>query len=425
MPYEKSRTDPGNIFDEDYYAANGYPYEAWAELQRDCPVYRHEDGIHLPFWAFTRHKDIMMVGKDSENFSNADGVTILKLAQSQTRSSSIGFPLLLEMDPPKHFQYRMVVRDRFIPSAMRALERHIVNKCAEIADGVAASRISLAADNGNVDFVMEVAAKLPLDVILELLGVPVSDRDQMFIWSNAIIGSNDPEYGDATRPGASIDKAKREIFDFFSKHIADRRARPGDDLVSLLVSSRIHGEPMNDLEILGFCFILALAGNETTRNATSGAMLTLMENPEQMRELQTDADLMIPAVEELLRWVAPIIYMARTAVKDVEIHATKISAGEKVVMFYPAANRDQAVFVNPSILDFRRKPNKHVTFGYGRHVCLGNELARIELRAILKTILARFPSIKQAGPVERLRSNFVGGIKHLPVNFGDAAIRAR
>lgn len=413
--------DPRNILDEDFYAAHGYPHEAWAKLRRFEPVYRHEDDAHEPFWALTRHADIMAVGRDSRNFINAKGITILKRQQQAAGIQGVGFPILLEMDPPKHGKYRMVVRDRFIPSAMRALEQHIVARCREISAEVVANRMASLVSKGPVDFVTEVAAKLPLDVILEMLGVPGSDRDQMFIWSNAVIGSADPEYGDKGAPIAVVEKARTEIFAYFARHIADRRTRPGTDLVSLLVDARIDGEPLNDLEILGFCFILALAGNETTRNATSGAMLALMENPAAMAQLRTRPDLMVSGVEELLRWVAPIVYMARTATHDTEIGGKLIRAGDKVAMFYPAANRDEAAFADPGVLNLERSSNNHVTFGFGRHICLGNELARIELRAILGEILGRFPDITQAAPVERLRSNFVGGIKHLPVDFGEPA----
>lgn len=422
MPDSLTVDDPRNMFNEDFYAAHGYPYEAWAKLRRNEPVYRHEDDAHEPFWALTRHADVMAVGRDSKHFINAKGITVLKRQQLAAGVQGVGFPMLLEMDPPKHGKYRMVVRDRFIPSAMRALEQHIVERCREISAEVVTNRIVGLAGQGPVDFVTEVAAKLPLDVILEMLGVPGSDRDQMFIWSNAVIGSADPEYGDKGAPIAVVEKARNEIFAYFARHVADRRARPGSDLVSLLVDARIDGEPLNDMEILGFCFILALAGNETTRNATSGAMLALMENPLALVQLQTRPDLMVSGVEELLRWVAPIIYMARTATRDTEIGGKLIRAGEKVALFYPAANRDESVFSNPDVIDLERSPNNHVTFGFGRHICLGNELARIELRAILGEILSRFPNITQAGPVERLRSNFVGGIKHLPVDFGEPAV---
>ncbi len=412
---DRPMADPA-CFDPDGFAAKGYPHDVWTRMRRNTPVAWHEDQEREPFWAITRYADITAIGKDSENFLNGPGVTILRKDQID-ESGAARVPLMLTMDPPEHHKYRMILRERFKPSVMRKLEEHIVARCREIADDVAAARIRTVEGEKSIDFVEAIAMRLPLDVILELLGVPTSDRDQMYIWSNAVIGSEDPEYGDVALPREAIAAAQQGMFGYFARFIAERRAAPKDDLVSLLVAARIDGTPLTDIEILGFCFLLALAGNETTRNATSGAMLALIENPEARRALTADPSLMPSAVEELLRWVTPIVYMARTAARDVEIGGQTIRANEKVVMFYPSANRDETVFNDPFSLDINRKPNRHLTFGFGRHSCLGNDLARIELQAVMTEILARFPDIALAGPVDRLRSNFVGGIKHMPVRL--------
>lgn len=409
---------PREAFDPDYYAANGYPHDVWARLRAEAPVAWYDDGIREPFWAITRYADIMSVGRDAQTFINAKGVTILRKDQMGDQAMANAIPLLLTMDPPKHGKQRGVLRDRFRPNIMAALDAHIRKRCHEIADDVAAKRLGAAADAGSFDFVDAIAMRLPLDVILELLGVPTSDRDQMYVWSNAVIGSEDPDYGNVEMPRDAIMAARAGIFGYFSKFIAERRARPGEDLVSLLCEARVDGEALNDLEVLGYCFLLMIAGNETTRNATSGAMLTLFEHPEAKQQLIDNPVLMPTAVEELLRWAAPIVYMARSVVQDTEIGGQKISAGEKVVMFYPSANRDEAVFERPAELDLARTPNEHLTFGFGRHRCLGNDLARIELRAVMTEVLRRFPDISLAGEVSRLRSNFVGGIKHMPVRIG-------
>ncbi|MEP6784521.1 MAG: cytochrome P450 [Sphingomonadales bacterium] len=410
---QRPLADPA-CFDPDRFAAQGYPHEIWTRMRADTPVAWHDDGIREPFWAITRYADITAVGKDSDNFLSAPGVTILRRDQMIDENVP-RVPLMLTMDPPEHHQNRMILRERFKPSVMRALEEHIIVRCREIADDVAAARVASVDPSAPIDFVEAIAMRLPLDVILELLGVPADDRDQMYLWSNAVIGSEDPEYGDVVLPRDVVMAAQQAMFGYFAKFIAQRRAAPKEDLVSLLVEARIGGEPLNDREILGFCFLLAIAGNETTRNATSGAMLALFENPEARAALTTDPSLMPTAVEELLRWVTPIIYMARTASKDVEIGGQTITAGEKVVLFYPSANRDEAVFENPFSLNLSRKPNRHLTFGFGRHSCLGNDLARIELRAVMGELLQRFPAMQLSGPVSRLRSNFVGGIKHMPV----------
>ncbi|MEP9360446.1 cytochrome P450 [Sphingomonas sp. KR3-1] len=411
MATARPLADPA-CFDPDRFANHGYPHEVWERMRRDMPAAWHEDGIREPFWAFTRYEHITAIGKDSDNFISAPGVTILR--KDMIAADAPRVPLLLTMDPPEHHKNRMVLRERFKPSVMRALEEHIVARCREIADDVAAARIAAAGD-GEIDFVEAIAMRLPLDVILELLGVPAEARDQMYLWSNAVIGSEDPEYGSVDLPREAIVGAQQAMFGYFARFIAERRASPREDLVSLLVEARIDGEPLTDREILGFCFLLAIAGNETTRNATSGAMLALIEHPEARAALTADSALMPTAVEELLRWVTPIVYMARTATTDVEIGGQTVRKGEKVVLFYPSANRDDSVFEAPFTLDLARRPNRHLTFGFGRHSCLGNDLARIELRAVLSELLARFPGLELAGPVSRLRSNFVGGIKHMPV----------
>ncbi|WP_332817493.1 cytochrome P450 [Sphingopyxis sp.] len=409
--------DPA-CFDPDEFAANGYPHEIWSKMRREQPIAWHDDGVREPFWALARYADITAVGKDSDQFISAPGVTILRNDQLGEPDTP-RVPLLLTMDPPEHHKYRMVLRERFKPSVMRALEEHIIARCREIADQVVAARVAAATagDGEVIDFVDAIAMRLPLDVILELLGVPADDRDQMYLWSNAVIGSEDPEYGNVDLPREAILAAQQAMFGYFARFIAERRAAPREDLVSLLVEARIDGTPLSDHEILGFCFLLAIAGNETTRNATSGAMLALIEHPEARATLTADPSIMVPAVEELLRWVTPIVYMARTATCDVEIAGQTVRAGEKVVLFYPSANRDEGMFENPFTLDLLRKPNRHLTFGFGRHSCLGNDLARIELRAVLTEILTRFPGLELAGPVSRLRSNFVGGIKHMPVRL--------
>tara|TARA_R110000868_G_scaffold86449_5_gene242454 strand:- start:2291 stop:3547 length:1257 start_codon:yes stop_codon:yes gene_type:complete len=407
-----------NCFDPDYFAKHGYPHDIWAQMRRDTPVAWVDDGVREPFWAVTRHADICEIGMDSKRFISGKGVTIMRRDMLEGGEMPRSVPLMLTMDPPGHEKNRTILRERFKPSVMRALEEHIIERCRLIADEVAAQRVATAVGGGGpIDFVDAIAMRLPLDVILELLGVPTDDRDQMYLWSNAVIGSEDPDYGDVALPRDAIVGAQQAMFGYFMKFITARRAAPRDDLVSLLVEARIDGEPLSDMQILGFCFLLAIAGNETTRNATSGAMLALIEHRNAMNALASTPELMTSGVEELLRWVTPIIYMARTAVEDVEIAGQRIAKDEKVVLFYPSANRDEAVFEAPFSFDLARKTNRHLTFGFGRHSCLGNNLARIELRAVLNEILTRFPAIDLAGAPQRLRSNFVGGIKTMPVTL--------
>jgi cytochrome P450 len=414
---ETTTADPNTIFDLDHYQRHGYPHAAWARLRDEDPIHWCEDDIFGAFWAVTRYEDIVAIERDSRTFISGAGVVMSERPQADTAAFAAAVPMILMMDPPKHGKYRGAVRDRFTPPKMKDLEAHILAKCREIVDGVAQKHVDAAAQGAEADFVTTVAARLPMDVILELLGVPTDDRDQMFIWSNAVVGNRDSEYGDANAPTEAIIKARTGLFGYFAKHVAARRANPRNDFVSVLVDTRIDGEPLTDHEILGYCFLLAIAGNETTRNATSGALLALLDHPDAMRELAADDALMPTAVDELLRWVAPIVYMRRTASIDVEMHGKSIKAGDRLALFYPSANRDERVFSRPLHFDIRRTPNEHLTFGFGRHRCLGNDLARMELGAVIGQVIRRFPDIHVAGPVERLRSNFVGGIKHLPVRF--------
>lgn len=405
---------PPASFAPEQFEREGYPHEAWRRLRAEAPVASYEGAGQEPCWLVTRYDDIVAIERDAHTFINGRGVTVMNSALRPGDAALSAIPMLLTMDPPKHGKYRGVVRERFRPQAFEGLSEEIAQRCRLIADDVVREHVGKSiADGTAFDFVTTIAARLPLEIVLAMLGVPSEDRDQIFLWSNRVIGHLDPEYAGS----GGVGQARADIFGYFAKFVAARRAQPRDDLVSLLVEARIDGEPLPELDILGFCFILALAGNETTRNATSGGLLALIEHPSEMSRLRSDPTLIPMAVEEILRWVSPIIYMARTASKDVDLHGSQIREGEKVALIYASANRDEAQFDQPDRFDVARSPNDHLAFGFGRHRCLGNDLARIELCAILQELLRRFGEVELAGPVLRLRSNFVGGIKHMPVRL--------
>jgi cholest-4-en-3-one 26-monooxygenase len=398
-----------NLLDPALYA-NGDPHAQWRLLRAEAPVFRHERfGDFPPFWAITHYDDIVRVSRDPRSFVSSKGITPGDDPDAPTQYPGNGIEMI-RTDPPRHVRLRRLVNKGFTPRQIAALESHVREIVSGILDSLAGQREG--------DFVTDVAAKLPLAVICELMGLPPSDWQLMFDWTNAAIGSGDAEY---QQPGETAQQAgarsMREMFAYFGRLAADRRQQRRDDLMTVLVDADLDGDKLSEEEILFFCFLLIIAGNETTRNATSGGMLALAQHPEQWRALCHDAALIPAAIEEVLRWTSPVLDMARVASNDVELDGQLIRAGEKLIMFYPSANRDESVFPDPYRFDIRRTPNEHLAFGVGEHFCLGASLARLELRVMFEELAMRLPEIAVTGEPARLRSNFIGGIKHLPVRY--------
>jgi cholest-4-en-3-one 26-monooxygenase len=271
------------------------------------------------------------------------------------------------------------------------------------------------AARGECDFVTDIAAELPLQVILELMGVPVDDRHLIFEWSNRLIGFDDPDYQTTPEEGRA---AATEMFMYANQLAVDRKRSPQRDVISTLLQAEMDGEALTETEFDAFFVLLSVAGNETTRNLISGGMLALIEHREERRKLQADSSLMGTAVDEMLRWVTPVMYFRRTVTKGTTIRGQRIREGDKVVMYYGSGNRDEDVFTDGDVFDVTRNPNPHITFGPGgAHFCLGASLARLEIRVMFEELLRRLPDIESAGPVRRLRSNFIAGIKQMPVRF--------
>jgi cholest-4-en-3-one 26-monooxygenase len=280
-------------------------------------------------------------------------------------------------------------------------------RTTDIVDGIV--------DRGECDFVVDVAAELPLQVIADLMGVPQDDRHKLFDWSNRMIGAEDPEYG-VTEEMAQ--QASMELFAYAAELAAKKRADPKDDLISVLSHSQVEGEQLTELEIDLFFLLLTVAGNETTRNLISHGMVALLEHPDQLARLRADRSLLPTAVEEMLRWASPVMNFRRTATRDLELGGQQIAEGDKVVIWYVSANRDEQQFPDPFTFDVGRTPNEHVAFGgSGPHFCLGANLARSEINIMFEEILDRLDDIELAGDVSRLRSNFINGLKHVPISF--------
>jgi cholest-4-en-3-one 26-monooxygenase len=397
-------TEAIDLFDPDVYA-QAMPHEAYTRLRRESPVFFHPEPDGPGYWAVMKYEDIVKVSQDNVLFSSYAGGT--NIPDMPADGLAVIRTIMLNMDPPQHTKYRRLVSTGFTPRMIAALEPHVREITRKIVDRVAAS--------GECDFVTEIAAELPLEVIAEMIGVPPEDHKKVFDWSNRLIGFDDPEYNTTAEDGQV---AATEMFFYAHQMAADRKANPRKDLVSVLMAAEVDGEKLSEADFDGFFILLAVAGNETTRNLISGAMLALIEHPEQRQRLIDDPSLMPLAVEEFLRWVSPLIYFRRTATADTEIGGQQIKAGQKVVMYYGSGNRDEAIFENGNVFDVGRTANPHIAFGgTGPHFCLGASLARLEIKCMFEELLQRLPDMELAGPVQRLRSNFINGIKHMPVRF--------
>jgi len=397
-----------DIVNPDLFVERGYPHEEWTLLRREAPVFRYERPDVPPFWAITKHADIMTVSRQPDLF-RSDQILFVTVDDPGAPVDEVILRQLLNMNPPEHGAYRAVVNRRFTPRAVRSLANQIERITTEVLDGLL--------DKNECDFVTEVAAKLPLAVIAEMFGIPRADWPMMFRLSNALIAPADPEYAGTATIKETIDQARMEFFQYFSALVEDRRKNPREDLASTLANGCVHAQQLPVFELLSYFALLIIAGNETTRNATSGGLHALINNPEQWRRFQNDPSMAPSAVEEILRWTSPVIQFTRIPTRDTELHGQQLREGEMMALFYPSANRDEEVFEEPFKLDIGRTPNPHLAFGIGEHYCLGANLARLELQVMFRQLATRFESIELAGPIERMRSSFVGGIKHMPIRY--------
>jgi cholest-4-en-3-one 26-monooxygenase len=382
----------------------GVPHDMFDRLRRDAPVYFHPEPDGPGFWCIVRYGDLQQVSHDWAHYSSEWGITLYDTDESQLEQQRM---MMLMMDPPKHTKLRLLVNKGFTPRVVNRLHERIREISVDIVDRVA--------EQGHCDFVVDVAAELPLQVIAEMMGVPQEDRHKVFEWSNRMIGSEDPEYAVAAEDAMD---AGVEMFKYANDLAADKRAHPSDDIISTLLGAEVEGERLTDLEFDMFFELLAVAGNETTRNLISHGMRALIDHPDQRALLVEDPSLLGSAVDEMLRFASPVMYMRRTAQNDLELRGETIKAGDKVALWYIAANHDPDVFDDPHRFDVRRTPNEFLAFGGGGpHFCLGSHLAKLEITVMFEALLARLPNAEFAGPVQRLRSNFINGIKHMPVEF--------
>lgn len=410
MPSEKipSLLEPATF-------ADGVPHDVFKRLRDECPVYWNPGrpareravGIVEPeqrgFWVVTRHADVTAVSKNSELFSSERGTAIN--ADMRPQDLDMFRQQMIHMDPPRHIALRSSINDFFKPKTIRKLDGRVRELTREILDGVA--------KRGECDFVNDIAAELPLLVLAEMLGVPREERRILFDWTNRLMGLDDPEYGNPYDAQAAL----MELFQYSAQLANARKEDPQDDLMSVLVNVEIDGRKLEYMEINMMFFLMVIAGNETTRNALSGGIRALCDFPDQRARLIEDPLLIKTAVEEIVRWHSPVMQFRRTATRDTEIAGQAIAEDDKVVIYYGSANRDERAFERADEFDVGRNPNPHVGFGVGNHFCLGANLARSEMQIMLGEILARIPDFEIAGPVEQMHSNFIHGIKRMPIRF--------
>ncbi len=420
--------DELDIHSLDRYHREGYPWAAWDRLRDEAPVYRYERPGIEPFWAITRYADVRAVGSDNTRFIN--GGSRLRLAPSEHDELLRGARLkkaerhgwdplevddMVYLDQPRHTAFRMLVARQFTPARCRRMGNELTSLAQRF---VGEFEAALAAADGPVDLVDELAVKLPLATICSMMGVSVERWSDIHRWTDSLFNTDSMAW---SQPGESRrDMRKRlriEYFEFIEDLIAEKRAHPGDDLSSILVHAKVDGAALTQQQLHGYLTLLIAAGNETTRNATTRGILALIDHPEELARFDAAAgapNVVEPAVEEIVRWTSPVIQFARTAVVDVELHGHTIRAGDTVGVWYPSANRDERAFPEPYRFDVTREPNDHVGFGHGPHFCLGANLARWELRAVFAELSRRavVSRLALAGPAEWMTDLHVGAISH-------------
>ena len=391
-----------DLYDTQSFAA-GHPFAQYAWLRANAPVYWHEEPHGSGFWAVTRYRDVYAVDRDFQNYSSEPTIMI----QDPAAEAALGFggyKMMLMMDPPQHTAYRKLIRSEFTAPVSGARGPRMKTLARRIVDAVI--------EKGACDFVGEVAGEMPSYVIAELLGIPLDDGRELYKLTEIIHTA--PEVQEANAGGIAVLK----MFEYGRGVIAEKRARPKDDLATKLLEAEVDGKRLNDIEFLLFFLLLIDAGGDTTRNLLASGLIALLEHPEQLAWLKADLpNRLAPAREELLRWTTPVVYMRRTARHDTTLAGEAIGESQKVVMYFGSANRDAAHFDKPDALDLARAPNDHIAFGTGPHGCLGQHIARIEIDAILEEVLTRMAGLEIAGPAEWQRSNFISGPKRLPVTF--------
>ncbi|MDA0371236.1 MAG: cytochrome P450 [Actinomycetota bacterium] len=400
-----SAADIDLISPEDF-ARRGHPWEQYEWLRANAPVFRHPEPRESGpgFWALTKYDDVKMVSRSPKIFSSFEKTAMLP--DPDEANLFAGRQMMLNMDPPQHDRFKLLVSRGFTPKNAPLLRPRIEQLAREIVDAVI--------ERGECDFVSEIAGRLPSGLIAELMGMPRADGERLYDLTE-IMHTND----DAVAPPEVKMAAIGEMLGYAQSVAEHKRSKPGDDLATLLVEAEIDGDRLTDLEFQWFFLLLVNAGGDTTRNLLAAGLQLLFDHPDQRRKLLADVDGLLPtAIEEMLRFTSPVSHFKRTVMEDVEIRGQRIPKGDRVVMFYGSANRDEDVFERPDAFDVARDPNPHVAFGAGGpHLCLGMHVARVELMVMFRELLTRMPHLEPNGPAERMHSSFIAGIHAMPVRF--------
>lgn len=400
------------------------PHEIFSEFRNNEPVAWCPEPWGGPgFWSITKYDDIQEISKLPKIFSSDQlhgGVTLpspeMIAARSRVSRREVTNPAelsqfeggrsMISMDPPEHNQHRRMVAPGFTPRTLDDLAPRIRERAVTILEGIQGQ--------DECEFVSAVAAELPIQMLAELFDVPQTDRHRLFQWSNIIIGGDDP---DITVSREHVMNAFMELAGYSMHLYQERKTNPGNDLITMLVNTEVDGEPMSVADYLSAFVLLVVAGNETTRNSISGGTLALSQHPAERQKLVDDPSLIPQAVDEIIRWVHPVIYMRRTAVEDYELRGTKIKAGDKLALWYMSGNRDEEKWQDPFTFNVTREGPRHLSFGYGQHLCIGWRLAELQLAVLLEELLQRYPEIHATGAVTRMRSNFLNSIKSMQVRM--------
>ena len=393
-----------NLISPETFAATGHPWEQYAWLRKNAPVYWHDEPNGPGFWAITKYEDVRTISRLPKVFSSYE--TSVMLPDPDPMGLYAQRLMMLNMDPPQHDRFKLLVSRGFTPKNAPLLRPKIEELARDIVDAVLAK--------GECDFVTEIAGRLPSGLIAELMGMPRADGERLYDLTE-IMHTND----DAIAPPEIKMNAVGEMLSY-AQSVADlKRQSPGDDLATILVNAEVDGDHLTDEEFQWFFFLLVNAGGDTTRNLLAAGLQLLLDHPDQRTKLMGDLDgLLGSAVEEMLRYCSPVTHFKRTAMQDTVVGGQSIKAGERVVMFYGSANRDEDIFENADTFDVARHPNPHVAFGAGGpHLCLGMHVARVELAVMFRELLTRMPHIEAGGPIERMHSSFIAGVHRMPIKY--------
>ena len=396
---------PATVADDEYFQA------LTAHMRANDPVPFIESDTHKSFWVATKHSDIIEIERQNDKFLNThQSVLQSKEIEKATEETGAILRTLIHMDNPDHKKFRELTKDWFMPQNLKtvearvqALAKHTVDRMLELGE--------------EVDFVSDVAVWYPLRVIMMILGVPEEDEAMMLKLTQELFGADDPDMKREAETDEQRLQTLTEFFQYFTAMTADRRANPGDDVASVIANAKIDGETIGDLEAMSYYIIVATAGHDTTSSSTAGGVLALMQHPDELAKLMADPSISHLTVDEAIRWVSPVKHFLRYGTEDYELRGKTIRAGDPIMMLYPSGNRDEEVFDQPNRFISDRRPNRHLAFGHGAHHCLGNLLAKMEMKHLYDEMFSRISSIELNGEPKLIQSTFVSGLKTLPVRI--------